>query len=171
MAIMSYRGLLSSIVEPEGHGHWTQGQAERTPVSTDLWLHHHRGSGCVHVPTPVLCLCSPFLCYGVHLCACSWHMHTDPPWLPTRRLTAESIDRCVPVRLSRWSCFRLLCFLYIVLCGTHSVCVVNIRLWVDMGHIEYMTGLCAGLLWDQVPTLLPATILCCWTQPRAALLI
>lgn len=120
MAIMSYRGLLSSIVETEGHGHWTQGQAERTPVSTDLWLHHHRGSGCVHVPTPVLCLCSPFLCYGVHLCACSWHMHTDPPWLPTWRLTADSIDRCVPVCLSRWSCFRLLCFLYIVLCGRHS---------------------------------------------------
>lgn len=66
---MSYRGLLSSTVGTEGHGHWTQGQAERPPVNKDLWLHHHWGSGCMHIPTPALCLCSPFLCYGVQLCA------------------------------------------------------------------------------------------------------
>lgn len=64
MAIMSYRGLLSSIVETEGHGHWTQGQAERTPVSTDLWL-HHRGLAVCTFPH-LFCVCV-MECTSVHV--------------------------------------------------------------------------------------------------------
>lgn len=56
-ATRPYRGLLSSTAWAEGHGHWTRGQAERPPVNTDLWLHHHWGFGLVCMSSHLFCVC------------------------------------------------------------------------------------------------------------------